>query len=394
MSEKRLRVLALFASLCLFFSILELMIPKPIPFFRLGLANLPLLPALLLLSTPDFFIVVLLKVLGQAVVSGTLLSYVFIFSAAGSIAGALVMLLLKRLHGRWITLVGIGVAGALSSNLVQLAVSWFLIFGESTRLIAPLFLVMGTITGLVLGAAAEAIRSGSRWFRELDGGVDADSEGVSPSRAFSSALPASSDPVPLFRFAVGILMIPPFLLQTDIAVKGLQLAVCVLASISAGRKFRPAPGIIVFSAVVGAHLLMPFGEVLLRVFDFPVTAGALKAGAEKGISLVGLVFISRFAVSKELRIPGVPGKLLYSVLYFFEELTAFRPEKKQKGAGLKDYFRGLLKELDEFLIVKTRSPIEDIKDGEAVKKPAPLLFAPLFTASLLLILQWSLYFFL
>ncbi|MFO7850803.1 MAG: Gx transporter family protein [Spirochaetia bacterium] len=422
MSENRLRVIALFASLCLFFSVLELMIPKPIPFFRLGLANLPLLPALLIVSTPELFLIVLLKVVGQAVVSGTLLSYVFIFSAAGSFAGALVMVVLKGFYGRWITLIGIGTAGALFSNLVQLGVSAILIFGESTRLIAPLFLIMGTVTGLIIGAAAEAFKSNSRWFQELDRSfkVEGDSGGRVETRMHAArevrastpgtirslhkkepegaSLPVSRDAVPLLRFIVGVLMIPPFLLHGNMVVKVLQLAVCILASVSAGRKFRPAPGLIVFTAVLGAHLLMPLGEVLFRFFDFPITAGALKAGAGKGLSLVGLVFLSRFAVSKELRIPGLPGKLLYNVLFFFEELTAFRPEKKRRGRGVKDYVRRLLRELDDFLIEKTfllgeedRFWPGEAKEGRpSAEKYRPAII-PLIIPSVLLILQWTLF---
>jgi heptaprenyl diphosphate synthase len=71
--------LALYAALALFFSIVELLIPKPIPFFRIGLANLPLLVALTFLSRKDFVLLVLLKIMGQALVGGRFFPTFFYF---------------------------------------------------------------------------------------------------------------------------------------------------------------------------------------------------------------------------------------------------------------------------------------------------------------------------
>ena len=90
---------ALLAATALFLASVEFAIPKPVPFVRLGLANLPVLIAIARLDTRSVALVVALKIVGQGFVQGTLFSYVVLFSAAGSIASATVMLIAWRALG-------------------------------------------------------------------------------------------------------------------------------------------------------------------------------------------------------------------------------------------------------------------------------------------------------
>jgi heptaprenyl diphosphate synthase len=153
--------------LCLFFSAIEYMIPKPIPFLRVGIANLPILIALDVLPVPALLLVVLLKVIGQGLIGGTLFSYVFLFSAVGSFASGLSMILFRRLLGRRVSLVGVGVLGALFSNTAQIILARLLIFGEGAWLIAPPFLAIGTVTATILGVFAERFAARSRWLASV-----------------------------------------------------------------------------------------------------------------------------------------------------------------------------------------------------------------------------------
>ncbi len=161
--SRRLDLVAFMGALCLFFSTIEYLFPKPFPFFRLGLANLPVLLALDLFSPGYVLLLVLLKVVGQGLVSGTLASYVFLFSLSGSFASALVMLLAHRAGRRWISLVGVSLFGALASNVVQITLSVTFIFGSSAWVIAAPFLGLGVVSGLVVGVFAERFRRRSRW---------------------------------------------------------------------------------------------------------------------------------------------------------------------------------------------------------------------------------------
>ena len=68
--SKKQDLVAILAALSVFLSLVEYMIPKPIPFLKLGFANLPLLLGLRLLSPAYFFLLVATKILAQGIING------------------------------------------------------------------------------------------------------------------------------------------------------------------------------------------------------------------------------------------------------------------------------------------------------------------------------------
>ena len=159
--------IALLGAFCLFLSTIEYMIPKPLPFMRIGIANLPLMLALDIFPFHSFLVLVGIKVLGQALITGTLFSYIFLFSLAGTFLSAISMYTIRRLLGsNRISFIGTGVIGAMFSNVTQLALAWVFIFGNSARYIAPPFLTAGLVTGIALGAFCEVFTSRSQWYAE------------------------------------------------------------------------------------------------------------------------------------------------------------------------------------------------------------------------------------
>ena len=60
------------------------------------------------------------------------------------------------------SLVGISVLGALASNLVQILLARYFLLGSGAWLIGPPFLLLGTVTGILLGVAAEKL-----WEKDL-----------------------------------------------------------------------------------------------------------------------------------------------------------------------------------------------------------------------------------
>jgi heptaprenyl diphosphate synthase len=160
-------MLAILAATAMFFSTLEYLIPKPVPFFRIGLANIPILVTMRFLRPRHVLALTLLKVAGQGLINGTLASYVFLFSLFGSLASTMVMLAVLYLGGRRISLIGVSTAGAIASNVVQVTLSVLFIFGPRSWVIAPPFLLIGTLAGVLVGALAERISAVSLWLRRL-----------------------------------------------------------------------------------------------------------------------------------------------------------------------------------------------------------------------------------
>jgi heptaprenyl diphosphate synthase len=120
---------ALLGGFCFFLSTIEYMIPKPLPFMRIGIANLPLMLALDIFPFHSFMVLAGIKVLGQALITGTLFSYIFLFSLAGTGLATISMYALRRLLGpSRVSCIGVGATGAVTSNISQLALAWFFIF--------------------------------------------------------------------------------------------------------------------------------------------------------------------------------------------------------------------------------------------------------------------------
>lgn len=166
-SKVRIELVALFAACALFLSTIEYMIPKPIPFMRLGLANLPIILALGILKNREYFLLLLLKVLGQGLISGTIFSYIILFSLAGSVSSAILMLLVYKLFKDKVSRVGISLSGALGSSISQLLISYLILFKEATYVFAPLFLFSSLISSIILGIFANEFINKSKWYAQL-----------------------------------------------------------------------------------------------------------------------------------------------------------------------------------------------------------------------------------
>ena len=77
------------------------------------------------------------------------------------------MVLVYSVGKKQISLIGVSVIGALVSNAVQILLAIIWIFGSSAWIIAPVFLGMGSLSGLVVGLVADYFSRNSRWIEEI-----------------------------------------------------------------------------------------------------------------------------------------------------------------------------------------------------------------------------------
>lgn len=131
----------------------ESMLPTPIPWLKLGLANIITLVALLLYGFRTAMTITLIRVILASLFKGTFLGPSFILSLGGGIASTAAIgmahALLKNMFGP----VGLSLIGAVSHNIAQLALAYLLFIQriEAVLLVSPVILLLGTITGLVNG---------------------------------------------------------------------------------------------------------------------------------------------------------------------------------------------------------------------------------------------------
>jgi uncharacterized membrane protein len=354
----RLDFVALLGALCLFLSAIEYLLPKPVPFLRIGIANLPILIGLDLLPAPLLLLVVLLKVVGQGLIGGTLFSYVFLFSVVGSFSSGLAMLAVRGLFGRRISLVGVGIMGALFSNAAQIALARLLIFGKGAWLIAPPFLALGTVTSVLLGLFAERFRASSRWLASVTGGRSAAGGGARdrrrppagvrgaakaparppparkprapkpparaprPPTALSAFLRANASPGMLLLCG-GLLMVS-FFAQTNPAVRVAEMCGFALLGALSGKRVRLFQNSLVFLSIVAFNLFVPTGKVLASILGLSITDGALKGGLLKAAAMIGLIALSQFTLQSRVKLPGRIGGLLGKSLFYFQQIMGGR----------------------------------------------------------------------
>ncbi len=126
----------------------------PLPFLRIGLANVVIVYLLFKRETFLAITVNILKTVIGGFISFTLMSPATVLSVCGGLASLLVMwaLMNSRLG---FSLIGISIAGAVTHNVVQLlCVRWILITRDSVFLLMPPLMIIGIATGILTGIIA------------------------------------------------------------------------------------------------------------------------------------------------------------------------------------------------------------------------------------------------
>lgn len=151
---RRLITTALFTAAAASVYILESFIPKPLPFMKIGLANI--IPLILIISHNyrEALLVIIAKIILGGLITGALFSPNTLLSLGGGLSAFLVMTLLFLLPVNF-SIIGISIAGAVTHNLGQLMLVRLLLIKEiEIFYLTPLLIIMGMITGAITGYLA------------------------------------------------------------------------------------------------------------------------------------------------------------------------------------------------------------------------------------------------
>ena len=157
LEQVRRRVfLALFIALAVALHTVEVLLPNPLPWFRIGLANILALTALFSYGIQALWIVSVSRILIGSLLLGSLFSPGFLLSLGGGIAANLLMSLGYYLWQNRIGPVGVSVLGALGHVTGQLLIAWLVVIRHpSIWMLLPFFLLFALISGIVNGLAAD-----------------------------------------------------------------------------------------------------------------------------------------------------------------------------------------------------------------------------------------------
>jgi len=132
--------------------VLESLVPLPLPFLKVGLANISTLLALLVSGPADAISVVFLRVLAGSLLTGSFLGPAFILAMTAGLAAGAVMALLRTGAGRLFGPVGLSLAGSTAHVSTQLALVMLLyVRNAAVAHVFPLLLLTALVGGLLVG---------------------------------------------------------------------------------------------------------------------------------------------------------------------------------------------------------------------------------------------------
>lgn len=283
-TEKR-NLITYLTALSLFLAVAENAIPHPLPFFRLGLSTIPLLTALPLLDFLPYLLLVLSKWLVSALASGTLLSPFALMGLASSVSSGLLMFIIYKAGGRFLSLYSISAAGAALSGLVQIAVS-ALILTPSVFSLLPVMLLFSIGAGIFTAFIALRL--------ELPEKI------ILPESTGSGDKGSKTVPV-MFIAAVAAICI----CQSP-AVLIICFALSLYLCRASGRKILLHIYIITFAAIVAFSLASPSGKVLWLF----ITEDALLEGVKRGLMVITLAALSQCFTAAGITSSSYAGRVI------------------------------------------------------------------------------------
>lgn len=142
---------ALLTASAVVFGIVESSLPAFFAFApgaKIGLPNLIMLVAIFTLKWPKVWTMLCLRLVITALFTGF---SVFIYSAMGGILSLLAMYFVKKAGPRFVSLIGISIAGGFFHNFGQLATAAFLAKTPSVMLYLPWLAAFGILAGFAIG---------------------------------------------------------------------------------------------------------------------------------------------------------------------------------------------------------------------------------------------------
>lgn len=153
---RRRVLLALFVALAVALHTVEVLLPNPVPWFRIGLANILALTALFSYGIEALWIVSISRIVIGSLLLGSLFSPGFLLSMGGGLVATTMMSLSFRLWQGKIGPVGVSVVGALGHVTGQLLIAWLVVIRHpSIWMLLPFFLLFAMISGIINGLAAD-----------------------------------------------------------------------------------------------------------------------------------------------------------------------------------------------------------------------------------------------
>ena len=148
----RMAILSLIVALGVVLHRLEILIPLPSPWIKLGLANVMTLVTLIFFGIRDAVTVTLLRIMLGATIGGTFLSPTFFLSLSGGVMSVFVMSWVYFYGKSPFSLVGVSVCAAYTHTLTTvICVYFFWVQQDFIFKLLPIFFMFTLFAGILTG---------------------------------------------------------------------------------------------------------------------------------------------------------------------------------------------------------------------------------------------------
>lgn len=147
---KKITFLALFASLALLLSYVEMLLPPiftSVPGIKMGLPNIVIILILYRFGIKEAAIVSFVRLVIVTVLFGSIM--MFWYSLAGAVLSLAIMGILKKID--FLSIVGVSVSGAIAHNIGQTIVAVFLMHTPKIMYYLVILSITGTVAGIFIG---------------------------------------------------------------------------------------------------------------------------------------------------------------------------------------------------------------------------------------------------
>lgn len=154
---KKLAIRAMFVSIALVLHVAESMIPLPVltPGAKIGLANVITMIAVVLLGYKEAFGILLARIIIGSIFGGGVSGFLYSFS--GGMLSLVMMAILIRVAGKYISMIGVSVTGAFFHSLGQVGVAAIML--QNIRILSylPVLLLTSVGAGIFVGYVSKAL---------------------------------------------------------------------------------------------------------------------------------------------------------------------------------------------------------------------------------------------
>ncbi|MCR5284314.1 MAG: Gx transporter family protein [Treponema sp.] len=314
--------LAYLCALTLLFSYAEMILPRIIPFFRLGLANTVILLALEL-DPLSLILLSILKATAASLTAGTLFSPFYIISLLQSLLSALLMKVLYKVFSKKaISIYGISLAGSELSAFIQIFLA-ALYLGKGTYSLLGPMLIFNILSGLLTAFFCEksGIKESLKNFDEISFQTAANFNAAAEEKATKNI----KVKVPKILAAIFIitLSISLFFIK-NLIVLAAALLLSLTAQKLSKRNIYILPHLSLWLFIFFSILFIPNGKVIFKIWNISLTQDALIMGIQKALTLSSVSALSQCAVSLK---PGKETLLGQSLGYYKIMNDRFRTSK-------------------------------------------------------------------